>query len=113
VFWLFAGNKTAMLNLQKEAERRGVAASRLVFAERAPLHDHLARHSLHEYESLAYELATRSDKPTGIRSALAVNRQNHPLFDTELFTRHIEMAYINMHERRLLKLPPDYIDIQV
>jgi protein O-GlcNAc transferase len=33
-------------NLRREAEARGVDAGRLVFAEKAPLADHLARHSV-------------------------------------------------------------------
>jgi len=44
VFWLFAGNATAIRNLWVEAERRGIARDRLVFAPRMALADHLARH---------------------------------------------------------------------
>jgi len=44
VLWLLVGNATAQQNLQREAERRGVAADRLVFARRMPLAEHLARH---------------------------------------------------------------------
>lgn len=46
VLWLLEGNRLAPANLQREAERRGVAANRLVFAPRRPLPDHLARHQL-------------------------------------------------------------------
>ena len=42
--WLSAANASAVANLQREAERRGIAADRLVFAPRVPLNeDHLAR----------------------------------------------------------------------
>lgn len=44
VLWLLVPNATAQQNLQREAERRGVAAERLVFARRLPLAEHLARH---------------------------------------------------------------------
>jgi predicted O-linked N-acetylglucosamine transferase (SPINDLY family) len=44
VFWLFEGNRFAPANLRREAEARGVAAQRLVFAPRKPPPEHLARH---------------------------------------------------------------------
>jgi len=44
VLWLSASNATAVVNLRREAERRGVAPDRLIFAPRVPLNeDHLAR----------------------------------------------------------------------
>jgi len=43
VLWLFQDNATASENLSREAERRGVAAHRLVFAPRMELDAHLAR----------------------------------------------------------------------
>jgi predicted O-linked N-acetylglucosamine transferase (SPINDLY family) len=44
VLWLFEDNATASRNLRKEAEARGVDAARLIFAQRMPLAEHLARH---------------------------------------------------------------------
>jgi len=44
VLWLLEANDAVRANLRREAERRGVPASRLVFAPRAPLDAHLARH---------------------------------------------------------------------
>jgi len=44
VLWLFEDNPTAADHLRKEALRRGIAAERLVFAQRLPLAEHLARH---------------------------------------------------------------------
>jgi len=44
VLWLFEENPTAATNLRREAHARGVEASRLVFAKRMPLPEHLARH---------------------------------------------------------------------
>jgi len=46
VLWLLADNPLAAANLRREAELRGVPASRLVFAERCELAEHLARHRL-------------------------------------------------------------------
>lgn len=47
VLWLLQENTGATANLCREAERRGVAAERLVFAGRVPARaDHLARHAL-------------------------------------------------------------------
>jgi predicted O-linked N-acetylglucosamine transferase (SPINDLY family) len=46
VLWLLEGNRFAPANLRREAEARGVAKQRLVFAPRKPLPEHLARHRL-------------------------------------------------------------------
>jgi predicted O-linked N-acetylglucosamine transferase (SPINDLY family) len=44
VLWLIEDNLAASRNLQMEAEKRGVAKERLIFAPRLPLIEHLARH---------------------------------------------------------------------
>jgi protein O-GlcNAc transferase len=46
VLWLLEGNAAAIRNLRQNAEGRGVAPDRLVFAPRVKLEDHLARHRL-------------------------------------------------------------------
>lgn len=46
VLWLLGDNLAAIRNLRREAEARDVHADRLVFAERVPAEDHLARHRL-------------------------------------------------------------------
>jgi len=46
VFWLVRGNSSVQRNLEKEASKRGIAPARLVFAERVPMADHLARYRL-------------------------------------------------------------------
>ncbi len=43
VLWLMGGRDAAARNLRREAERRGVAESRLVWAPRLPAPEHLAR----------------------------------------------------------------------
>jgi predicted O-linked N-acetylglucosamine transferase (SPINDLY family) len=46
VLWLLQGNAFVPVNLRREAAARGVAGERLVFAEKVPVPDHLARHCL-------------------------------------------------------------------
>jgi len=167
ILWLFQDNTWVVDNLKKEAEKQGIAAHRLVFAERMPFSEHLARYrhadlfldtlpynahttcsdalwaglpvltllgstfpgrvaasllsavglseliafSPKEYEDLAIELATSSEKLAGIRLKLVENRLTAPLFDTPLFTKSLEVAYIRMHDRYRASLEPDHIFI--
>ena len=46
VLWLITGNAKAAANVRLEAEKRGVAPERLIFAPKASVADHLARHRL-------------------------------------------------------------------
>jgi predicted O-linked N-acetylglucosamine transferase (SPINDLY family) len=46
VLWLLEDNPAVARNLKREAEARGIAVERIVFAPRAPLGKHLARHRL-------------------------------------------------------------------
>src|SRR5262249_42022041 len=46
VLWLLRDNSGAEKNLCREAAARGIDPARLVFANRLPLEDHLARHCL-------------------------------------------------------------------
>ena len=50
------------------------------------------------YEDLAIELATNPEKLAAIKRKLAKQSSHNTLFDTELFTRHIEAAYTAMYE---------------
>ena len=167
VLWLLADNPIARDNLIKQAVALGMASSRLVFAERLQLSEHLARHDLadlfldtwpynahttcsdalwaglpvltlkghtfpgrvsasllgaiglselivhtqEEYEALAIELAMNPRKLADIKLRLAGNRLTTPLFDTPLFTKNIEAAYIQMYERHQADLEPDHIVI--
>ena len=49
-----------------------------------------------EYEALAIELASKPEQLSAIKQKLDRNRLTKPLFDTPLFTRHIEDAYTQM-----------------
>lgn len=167
VLWLFQDNAWAVDNLKKEAEKQGIAPDRLVFAERLPLPEHLARHckadlfldtapynahtttsdalwaglpvltlmgesfasrvaasllnaiglselitsTQEEYETLAIELALNPKKLTDTKLKLANNCLTAPLFNTPLFTKNLEAAYIKMMEQYQADLQPDHIAI--
>ena len=61
------------------------------------------------YERMAIELATYPEKMAIIKAKLADNRLTKPLFDTKLFTKHIEAAYTVMYERCQVGLAPNHI----
>jgi protein O-GlcNAc transferase len=64
-----------------------------------------------EYEQLALELAINPDKLSRFKQRLVANRLKCPLFDTKLFTKHIEIAYQKMWERHRMNLKPDHLFI--
>jgi predicted O-linked N-acetylglucosamine transferase (SPINDLY family) len=162
VLWLIKANKRAVKNLKKEAQSRGVASHRLIFADKAPQDQHLARHrladlfidtfninahttasdalwaglplvtklgqgfaarvagslltaiglpeliveSLEDYEALILDLANNPKRLIAIKEKLAANRLSKPLFDTELFTKHLEEGYQQAYQRHAQgKLP--------
>lgn len=59
----------------------------------------LITNSLADYESLALNLATDQLRLSKLREKLFDNREKYPLFDTDLFRRHIESAYTTMWDR--------------
>jgi predicted O-linked N-acetylglucosamine transferase (SPINDLY family) len=71
----------------------------------------LVTESLVDYESLAIELATTPSKLNALKEKLDRNRLTTPLFDTELFTKHIEEAYTQIYERYQAGLEPENIAI--
>jgi predicted O-linked N-acetylglucosamine transferase (SPINDLY family) len=165
VLWLFEDNTVAANNLRKEATSRGIDPQRLIFAQRMPMAEHLARQQLADlfldtlpynahttasdalwiglplltqigetfpgrvsaslltaldlpeliassemqYENLAVELASNPAKHNAIREKLANHRLTKPLFDTALYTRHLERAYRAAYDRHHGGLPPDHI----
>jgi protein O-GlcNAc transferase len=167
VLWLLQDNSWVVENLKKEAQKQGVDAQRLVFADRLPISEHLARHSQadlfldtfpynahttasdalwaglpvltmmgqsfasrvaasllnviglpelitntqEQYETLAVELAQSPLKLAEIKLKLANNRLITPLFDTPVFTKNIEAAYLKMIERYQTDMMPDHVTI--
>jgi protein O-GlcNAc transferase len=155
VLWLRNSNAWSEDNLCMEAEIRGVDPSRLIFAGRVPMEEHLARHKLadlfldtfnvnahttasealwaglpivtmagkgstsraaaslltavglpelitqteKDYETLILQLANHPEQLTQIRQKLADNRLSTPLFDTELYTKHLEDGYQQAYQR--------------
>jgi len=65
-----------------------------------------------QYESLAIELATNPEKLTIIKTKLANNLATAPLYDTPLFTRHLESAYVEMYDRYQNGLEPEHIYVE-
>ena len=71
----------------------------------------LITHSREEYEALAIELALNREKLQAIRERLQRNCLTTPLFDTALYTKHLEAAYKAMYQRYQAGLPPDHIEV--
>jgi protein O-GlcNAc transferase len=168
VLWLFSPGTAARKNLQQYAQRAGVNSDRIVFADKVPHADHLARHRLadlfldtfnynahttasdalwaglpvvtksgqgfparvaasllnaidlaelittseSDYEQLALELALDPERLAALREKLAVNRRTTALFNTGLFTRHIEDAYEQAYRKFLSGEAPTTILVQ-
>jgi len=68
--------------------------------------------NLADYEALALKLATTPELLAGARAKLAANRLTAPLFDTDRFCKHIESAYLTMHERHLRGEAPQTFDVK-
>ena len=68
--------------------------------------------SREDYENLAVELATNSEKLRIIKDKLLVNLTTAPLYNTKLFTKNIESAYNSVFERYKNGLNPDHIYVK-
>ena len=64
-----------------------------------------------EYESVAIELASNPIKLQQLKEKLALHKSTSPLFDTALFTKHLEAAYAKALQRYQADLAPDHIDV--
>jgi predicted O-linked N-acetylglucosamine transferase (SPINDLY family) len=73
----------------------------------------LITHSEEAYENAAVDLATNRARLAEIEQTLQANRLSKPLFDTQLFTQHLETVYEVMYERYRAGLVPDHIDLRV
>ena len=65
-----------------------------------------------EYESRAVELANDPLKLAQIKKKLEQNRQTSPLFNGQLFARHIEAAYLEIHLRHHSGKKPDHVYVK-
>lgn len=64
-----------------------------------------------EYEALAIQLARNPDELNQLKMRLKENVLNAPLFDTPLFTKHLEMAFLKAYERAQKGLLPEHISV--
>jgi predicted O-linked N-acetylglucosamine transferase (SPINDLY family) len=62
-----------------------------------------------EYEDLAVRLALNPGELALLRQKLTVNRNTALLFDTPLFTRNLEFAYMRIYDRWRANLPPEHV----
>lgn len=167
VLWLLKSNKWAEQNLRLQAEARGVSAERIIFAEKLPQAEHLARHRLADlfldtfnynahttasdalwaglpvvtktgqgfaarvagsllsavglpelvttteksYEDLILGLATNPEKLAEVKRRLAINRLTKPLFNTELYTKHLENGYQKAYQNYFDGKQPQTINV--
>jgi len=64
-----------------------------------------------QFERLAVDLATNPARLAALKQKLAEKRLASPIFDTPLFIKHIEAAYVAMYNRHTSGLAPDHITI--
>jgi predicted O-linked N-acetylglucosamine transferase (SPINDLY family) len=169
VLWVLVSNETAKMNLRAEAQGHGIDSTRLVFAAKLPVEEHLNRLRLadlfldtfpynahttasdalrmglpvltrtgqtfasrvgasllgavglpelvtstpEEYEALAVQLARNPNQLALIKQKLLQNLPNCPLYDSQLFTRHLEAVYEAMYSRCANNLAPDHIRLKI
>ena len=71
----------------------------------------MAVESEEAYAALALDLACDPAKLAAVRERLSANRATAPLFDTETYTRRMEAALEQMHQRRLKGLLPEHFEV--
>jgi len=69
----------------------------------------LVTYSYEEYANAAIELANNPEKLASLKARLAENRATCPLFNTALFSQHVEAAYQAAYDRYHEGLAPDHI----
>ena len=65
-----------------------------------------------QYESLAIDLALHPEKLKALKDKLANNLPTAPLYNTPLFTQHLESAYLSMYDRYQNGLDPEHIYVE-
>jgi predicted O-linked N-acetylglucosamine transferase (SPINDLY family) len=64
-----------------------------------------------DYEYLALELASNPEKLTKIKNKLIMNRMSKPLFNTEIYTKHLENGYQQVYQNYIEGNKPKTINI--
>jgi predicted O-linked N-acetylglucosamine transferase (SPINDLY family) len=65
-----------------------------------------------QYEELAVALASNPSRLAQIKTKLAANRLTRQLFNSRIFTKHLETAYTNIYQHQQSNLPPDHIYVE-
>jgi predicted O-linked N-acetylglucosamine transferase (SPINDLY family) len=65
-----------------------------------------------QYESLAIDLAMHPEKLKAIKETLENNLLTASLYNTPLFTQHLESAYLSMYDRYQKGLAPEHIVVE-
>jgi predicted O-linked N-acetylglucosamine transferase (SPINDLY family) len=66
---------------------------------------------LEAYESMAVHLAEDAEARNALKQHLVAARATQPLFDADLYRRHIEAAFTEMMERKRRGEPPQDFDV--
>jgi len=167
ILWLLSSNNKVINNLKAEAEKRGVNKKRLIFCERLPNEDHLARykladlfldtipynahttanealycgvpvltlignsfasrvgasilnalnmkeltaHSKNEYIDIASDISKDQNKIKSLKEKLLNNKEKSTLFDTKLYVKNLELAYLEIYKKNKKNLKPENIYI--
>jgi predicted O-linked N-acetylglucosamine transferase (SPINDLY family) len=69
----------------------------------------LITNSLEEYERVAIELGANQEKLNSLKAKLVENTKKEALFNTPLFVKNLESAYIQMYQRSWNGLSPEHI----
>ena len=71
----------------------------------------LITHTSADYETLILDLASHPQRLALIRQKLQQQRLSAALFDSELFTRHLEQGYRRAYDRYFDHHDPEHIEI--
>jgi predicted O-linked N-acetylglucosamine transferase (SPINDLY family) len=72
----------------------------------------LVTHTQADFESKAIEYAKDPVALQRVKRKLLENLPTSPLFNAQLFTRHIEQAYRAMHARYQSGMPPEHFAVE-
>jgi predicted O-linked N-acetylglucosamine transferase (SPINDLY family) len=97
-----------VLTLQGESFASRVSSSLLNAVEL----NELITHSSKEYEDKAVDFFNNLQSLKNIKKKLEINIDTKPLFNTKLFTKHIEQAYLEMQNKYNENKKPENIEIK-
>ncbi len=115
VLWLKESNQWAKSNLQKEAVRRGIDPTRLIFATKVSAEDHLARHQLADLFLDTFNFNAHSTACDALWAGLPLLTRQGEQFDARCaasFLNALELPELIIstdeeYEERALKLATD------